>query len=233
MKAHEILQEMESLGTEQNRKIYARHGVTDPMFGVSYANFDKLQKRIKKNHALTLELWESGNHDARVLAMRIVDPTQITAADVERWASELNNYTLTDAVAGTVAQASIDHATITAWTYADDEWLARIGWRLVASLAMENNTLPDDFFLLFLERITTDIHQGKNRVREAMNGTLIAIGTRNAEMERKAIEIAGVIGKVYVDHGQTGCKTPDAASYIRKTNEHNQKRATAKMAVAP
>ncbi len=227
MNVHTILQELESLGTAQNRKIYARHEVIDPMFGVSYAHLDKLQKRIKKNHALALDLWASGNHDARILAMKIADPDQITAADVEKWASNTNNYTLANAVASTVGKAAIDPAIITQWTFADDEWLGRIGWSLVSTLAMTNSTLPDSFFDPFLERIATTIHDCKNRVREAMNSTLIAIGTRNPALEARAIEIAGVIGKVYIDHGETGCKTPDAAAYIRKTNDHRAKKAMA------
>jgi 3-methyladenine DNA glycosylase AlkD len=225
MNAPDILQELESLGTAQNRKIYAKHEVIDPMFGVSYAHLDNLQKRIKKNHALASELWASGNHDARILAMKIADPAQITPADVERWADDTNNYTLANAVASTVGKAVIDPALITQWTYAEDEWLARIGWSVVSNLAMTNAELPDSFFDPFLERIATSIHECKNRVREAMNGTLIAIGTRNPEMEARAIEIAGQIGKVYVDHGDTGCKTPDAAAYIRKTNDHRAKKA--------
>jgi hypothetical protein len=49
-----------------------------------------------------------------------------------------------------------------------------------------------------------------------MNNALIAIGTRNAKVEKKALEAAKMIGKVEVDHGETGCKTPDAAEYIKK-----------------
>lgn len=227
MNAQVILQELESLGTAQNRKIYAKHEVIDPMFGVSYAHLDKLQKRIKKNHALALDLWASGNHDARILAMKIADPAQITPAMVEQWASDMNNYTLANAVASAVGKAAIDPEIITQWTFAEDEWLGRIGWSLVATLVTTNPTLPDSFFDSFLERIATTIHDCKNRVREAMNGTLISIGTRNPALEARAIEIAGQIGKVYVDHGETGCKTPDAAAYIRKTNDHRAKKARA------
>lgn len=197
------------------------------MFGVSYVHLDKLQKRIKKNHALALELWASGNYDARILAMKIADPAQITPADVEQWAGDTNNYTLANAMASTVSKAAIDPALITQWTYAEDVWLGRIGWSLVSNLAMTNSELPDSFFAPFLERIATSIHDCKNRVREAMNATLIAIGTRNPALEAQAIEIAGQIGKVYVDHGETGCKTPDAAAYIRKTNDYRAKKAMA------
>lgn len=52
MTLQETLRELKSLGTEQNRKLYARHGVTNEMFGVSYANLDKLKKKIKMDHAL-------------------------------------------------------------------------------------------------------------------------------------------------------------------------------------
>lgn len=227
MNAQEILQELESLGTAQNRKIYAKHEVIDPMFGVSYAHLDKLQKRLKQNHALALELWASGNHDARILAMKIADPAQVTPVTVEQWASDTNNYTLANAVVSATGKAPIDPAQITEWTFAEDEWLGKIGWGLVANLAMSDPSLPDSYFDPFLERIATTIHDCKNRVREAMNGTLIAIGTRNLTMEARAIEIAGQIGKVYVDHGDTGCKTPDAAAYIRKTNDHRAKKAMA------
>ncbi len=39
------------------------------MCGVSYANLEKLKKRIKMDHELAAHLWDTGNHDARILAM--------------------------------------------------------------------------------------------------------------------------------------------------------------------
>lgn len=53
--------------------------------------------------------------------------------------------------------------------------------------------------------------------KEAMNSALIAIGIRNEDLERQTIGIAREIGKVEVDHGATSCKTPDAESYIKKS----------------
>jgi hypothetical protein len=46
-----------------------------------------------------------------------------------------------------------------------------------------------------------------------MNNALIAIGSHEP-LRADALEAARAIGKVEVDHGQTGCKTPDAAAYI-------------------
>jgi 3-methyladenine DNA glycosylase AlkD len=76
MVARELLRELESAGTAQNRKIYARHGVKRPTFGVSFANLHALAKRINLDHGLGRELWASGNYAARILATMIADPRQ-------------------------------------------------------------------------------------------------------------------------------------------------------------
>ena len=61
-----------------------------------------------------------------------------------------------------------------------------------------------------------------------MNSALIAIGIRNEDLERKAIEMAREIGKVQVDHGATSCKTPDAEPYIKKARERAEKESEIK-----
>ena len=87
---------------------------------------------------------------------------------------------------------------------------------------MKDPELPDGYFENYLARIEKDLHGSQNRVRHEMNNALIAIGIRNPELEKKAIAMAARIGKVEVDHGETGCKTPDAAAYIRKTLERRK-----------
>lgn len=64
MNVNEALVELQSLGTAQNRKVYARHGVGERMYGVSYANLGALARRLKGRSDLAAPLWESGNHDA-------------------------------------------------------------------------------------------------------------------------------------------------------------------------
>ena len=88
---------------------------------------------------------------------------------------------------------------------------------------MDGDALPDEYFERFLSTIERDIHESQNRVRHEMNSALIAIGIRNPALEEKALAAAARIGKVEVDHGETGCKTPDAAGYIRKTLERKKK----------
>jgi hypothetical protein len=58
-----------------------------------------------------------------------------------------------------------------------------------------------------------------------MNQAVIGIGVRNDALRRLAVAAAKRIGKVEVDHGETGCKTPDAAAYIEKTVAYRKQKA--------
>lgn len=213
----DVLQELEALGTEQNRKIYRRHGVGENQYGVSYANLGVLKKRIKTDHALALKLWASGNHDARVLALMIADPRQADSDTLEAWVHDLDNYVISDALSTYVAKTPLAREKAEQWIASDGEWIEATGWNILASLALNDSALPDSYFEHNLDVIARDLHDSKNRVRHSMNNVVIAIGVRNDLLEARAVAAAERIGKVVVDHGQTGCKTPDAVAYIAKT----------------
>ena len=106
------------------------------------------------------------------------------------------------------------------WVKSSNEWIACVGWALLSRLAATDAALSNAFLADQLRTIETKLPRAKNRVRHSMNGALIAIGVRNGTLRKLALAAAKRIGRVEVDHGQTSCKTPDAASYITKTVAH-------------
>ena len=224
MTVQEVMQQLEALGREQTRKTYRRHGAGEVLFGVSYADMGKLKKKIKTDHALARGLWATGNHDAQILATMIADPKHMDAKELDSWAGDLTNYTLTAAFAGVVAQSDLAAKKMQQWTRSPEEWLGYAGWTVLAHMA-QDGSLKDAELEPYLDVIQKEIHSAKNRVRHGMNGALIAIGGRGGKLEQVALEVARKIGKVVVDHGDTDCKTPDAASYIRKLRERQAARA--------
>ncbi|UCG53046.1 MAG: DNA alkylation repair protein [Candidatus Latescibacterota bacterium] len=220
----EVMKKLEAMGTAQNRKVYARHGVGEKMFGVSFANLGKLRKEIKIDHGLATKLWASGNHDARILATMIADAAQMKSAVLEEWTKHLDNYVITDALSGLAGKTPFARAKMKKWTGSKEEWTGRAGWVLLAGLAMNDDELPDEFFEEYIEMIEANIRRSKNRVRDAMNSALITMGIRNGRLEKKAVAAAKRIGTVEVDHGETGCKTPDAVAYIQKVKARRKRR---------
>ena len=219
----ELIAELQALGTEQNRKTYERHGVKGAQFGISFADLDAVAKRNKKDHTLALRLWESGNHDARMLATRLANAEKIDLPLAEAWVKDLDNYIITDAFSELISDSPLAQHLAETWRVKPEEWVSATGWNITARMAMQPQ-LNDMYFESVLRDIETGIHKARNRTRYSMNNALIAIGIRGGTLQQRAIQAARSIGKVQVDHGQTSCKTPEAEAYILKTVARRGKR---------
>lgn len=228
MTKKEVVGQLMTLGTAQNRKIYKRHGVRGSQYGVSFANINRLAKKIKVDQELAEGLWKTGNHDARVLATYIADPAAMKSSVLDAWAKDIDSYVIADAFSKLAARSRFAVRKAEKWTRARSEWTGQAGWNVMAALARGENDLTNGYFTDVLATIEKEIHARPNRTRYAMNTALIGIGTRNAALEKKALAAAKRIGKVHVDHGETSCRTPDAAAYIRKTNAHEKKKRSRK-----
>ena len=213
----EVIGALKKAGTAQNRKVCARHGVTDAMYGVSFAKLNALKKKIKQNHVLAEKLWNTENHDARILACMIGDPVQMDRELLDAWVGVINNYVLGDQFSGFAAKSGFAHSCIEDWTMDEREFVAQVGWNVVSLFAVHRDDLDDLFFVPWLSIAAREIHERPNRVRHAMNQAVIAIGCRSEALREQALAVSERIGKVQVDHGKTGCKTPDAAGYINRT----------------
>jgi len=224
MTLKQAMKELETAGTEQNRKVYRRHGVKSDMFGVSYANLRRIAKGVRKDQKLATELWATGNHDARVLATMIADPDKVHGSTLKAWVKDLDNYVLTDALSAFVAKTAFATELAEAWTKLKGEWAGQAGWNLVAHIAINDEIKPEAWFADKLATIEKKLAASRNRVKHAMNGAIIAIGMRSSDLEKAAITTAKKVGRVNVDHGETGCVTPDAADYIRKAKSRKRPR---------
>ena len=228
MKLREVMDALKSMGTAQNRKVYERHGVKGKQYGVSYANLTKLKKTIKTNHKLAVELWKTANHDARILATMIADPKVIDSKQLEDWAKDLDNYVVADAFAGVAGKTPHRKKKAEKWAMAKHEYTGQVGWNLLSQMAMHEGEIPEGYFDDYVKHIERDIHKRPNRVRHSMNGALISIGLRTKALEQKVVAAAKRIGKVYVDHGETSCSTPDAIDYMQKTKAKSGTKAKRK-----
>lgn len=207
---------LEAAGSEQTRKTYRRHGAKEPMFGVSFATLKTLHKAIGVDHALAIALWDTDNLDARNLAVKIVDPLEMTELQLDGWARWDVPRSCGAYVAEVASEGPYAMARVTAWLASQDLAQQATGWTLVGVLAMRDEALPDAWFLDRLAEIEASIHQAPNAQRGALNMGVIKIGCRNGALRKAATAAAKRIGKVNIDHGDTACKTADAAADIDK-----------------
>jgi len=208
MTAKDVLASLRALGKPSTAAIYKRHGAGDNVFGTLTSEIDKLRKKIKTDHALALELWASGNEEARVLACQIADPAK---ADVKAWAA--CSRFVSGYLAALAAKRKDVDALLEAWAASKDERSRAMGYTTLAARLKNGDALDAG---PWIARIEKDIHASPNLARHAMNNALIAIGVFLPSLRAKAVAAAKRIGKVEVDHGETACETPDAVAYIAR-----------------
>lgn len=219
-----VMATLKAAGSEQARRTYARHGAPEPMFGVRFATLAVLMKQIGVDHALASSLWRTGNFDARNLAMKIADPAKMSAQELTRWAREAQTGMILGYIAQLAAETPHAKSVLTTWMAKKGAPERITGWRLIASIAMLDDTLPDSWFTARLAEIERTIHAAPNRERAAMNHGVIGIGCHNPALRKAAVAAAGGIGAVEVDHGDTACETPAASDSIKKARERSASR---------
>jgi len=219
MQLNEVMQRLEQYGNETTKQIYLNHGAKEPLFGVKIAELKKIVKKVKKNHALSLQLFETGNSDAMYLAGLIADEQHIAKAELQKWAEKAYWYMLSEyTVAGVAAESRYGLELAQEWIKSDKENIASAGWATYSGLLAikPNEELDLKEIEQLLDFIKTNIHQAQNRVRYTMNNFVISVGTYIPSLTDKSVEIAKSIGKVSVDMGGTACKVPFAPEYIQK-----------------
>jgi len=219
MTTREILKELEGYGNPGTKKVFLKHGAREPFFGVKVQDLKKIVKKVKKDHALALDLYETGNSDAMYLAGLIADEDLITKAELNNWADGAYWYMISEyTVAWITSETKYAWELGLEWIESDEERIASAGWATLSNYASikPDNELDIEAYDKLLTRVEKDVHQAQNRVRYTMNGFVIAVGCYIEELTGRASEVGKTIGKVSVNVGETSCKVPLATDYIKK-----------------
>lgn len=218
MTAASILEELRPLGQESYKQVLRNHGITGPCLGVRIEELKKIQKRIKKDYQLALDLYDTGVYDAMYLAGLIADDARMTRRDLQRWVEKasapLAGWTVPSVATGSPHGWELARE----WIDSDEELVATAGWATLSGLVSVKPDAELDLPELkrLLERARQRIHQAPNKVRYEMNGFVIAVGSFVGSLSDFAREVAEAIGRVEVDMGKTACQVPFAPTYIEK-----------------
>lgn len=198
MNAAELVAHLRTLRNERNIAGQQRYAITSAteQLGVPTPVLRALARAHRRHHALALELWDAGIHDARVLATLIADPRLITRDQAERWVRDCDNWAQTDALAFLLDRTEFAATKAHAWAARKAEFVKRTGFAIMAGMAIHRKELPDEVFLALLPDIAREATDERNFVRKAVNWALRQIGKRNPRLRRAAVAEARRIAKI-------------------------------------
>jgi len=233
MTAQEILAEIKPLGRESYRNVLFNHGIPEPCYGVKIDELKKIQKRIKVDYRLALDLYDTGVYDAMYLAGLIADDAKMTKKDLQHWADKACAPLARSTVAWVTAGSPHAVEMALKWIDSPKDLVAVAGWSTLGSLVAIKPDAELDLAQLkeLLQRIQETIHSAPNNARRQMNSFVIEVGTCVQLLTKVAIQTGEKIGPIKVDVGNTSCQIPYAPEYIQKAEKRGsigKKRKTVK-----
>lgn len=213
------------LETEQNedgmRRWQARQSGTSGLtsHGIGLTRLRKLAREFGRDHDLAVALWQSDVYDAKIIAILIDDPKQITRDQAERQVDGLDAGQLEHVfcscgapLAKTAFVVELAHD----WARGDEPRRRSCGYGLIYELSkLKTKRAPDEaFFLDHIAHIDVTYDAAPRPVRISMGGALLGMGKRSAALNTAALKLARRIGPIEFDSDGGQCDPLDLMKHL-------------------
>jgi 3-methyladenine DNA glycosylase AlkD len=187
----EVIARLRAEANPDNVAGMARYGIsTKNTLGISIYTLRKIAREIKKDHELALKLWDSGIHEARILASFIEEPEKVTDSQLERWVKDFDSWDVVDQVSELISKTPHVLKKIHDWSVSEAEFVKRAVFSLIAEVSWYDKRITDEEFEQFFTLIKSSATDERNYVKKSVNWALRNIGKRNRALNRRAVEVA-------------------------------------------
>lgn len=211
----QVMADLESHGSEPVLAVLRDQGATGAAFGVPPVRLRELAERCGTDQELARQLWDSGNVDARLLAVRVADPDAMSADDLDRWARDVSYYPLIDHLIHLVVRTPHALELTDRWIGSGHDFVERCGFLTMAQLAKDGREVGDRELEGKLETIEDHIRTSTVRAKEELGAALVTIGQRNDRLNRLVMEVAQKLGRIEIEHPELGKIESDAVELLR------------------
>jgi len=210
----EAISQLRAAGSQENRAGMGRFGIeTDKAFGVSMPDIRAIAKEIEPDHALAETLWQSGFHEARILASLVDRPKWVTPEQMDRWTKDFNSWDVCDQVCGNLwDRTPYCDEKIYLWAGDEREFVRRAAFATIAWRAVHDKKADDAAFLPYLQLIEAASADERNFVKKAANWALRRIGKRSAFLHPHALKLSQELAER--DHATARWIGKDAAKEL-------------------
>lgn len=213
MTLKETLKELKALGNEKMREQNTKNGAGKKQFGVKRGDVRKVAKKIKADHKLALALWKTGNIDARFLAILLMKPKELTAAEVNKMVRSESFVEVADWFNNYIVKNHPDKEKLREkWITTKDPMAGRAGWCLTAERVLKDPAGLD--LGAILDQIESEMGTAAPEVQWNMNFALAETGINFPKLRKRAVAIGEKLG-LYRDYKVSkGCTSPFAPIWI-------------------
>jgi 3-methyladenine DNA glycosylase AlkD len=208
----EIMAELAALDDPRARAVNLRHGDNH---GVNLGKLRAMAKRLSSQQELAIELWDTGDTAAQLLAVLILKPKLIERDQLDTMLRRASSPKVQDWLINYIVKKNRNVEDLRVMWFDDsDPVVASAGWALTTDRVAkrpEGLDLPG-----LLDRIEADLKDAPDRLQWAMNHCLAQIGIEHQELRARAIAIGERLEVLKDYPTPPNCTSPYAPVWIEE-----------------
>jgi len=188
MAVNEIINELKSLSSATHFAKLKHFGISDSKaLGVKIPLIRNLAKTIGRNHELSIQLWDSEIHEARILASMLAEPHLVTESHFDKWVNDFDSWDLCDQTCSLLWKTPFVLGKIDDYANNSSEFVKRTAFTLMCVIAVHDKKAKNELFYHFFDLIEREAWDERNFVRKAVNWALRQIGKRSDVLRVEAV----------------------------------------------
>lgn len=213
-----LLTELADLYDAKMLAVNERHGDDH---SVNLTKLRAVAKRVKANQALAVELWATGNTNARLLALLICKPKEYSADELDAMLRDSRTPKVQDWLVNYVVKKSPHKEALRVRWFEDaDPVVASAGWALTTERVVKAADGLDLSGLL--DTVEAEMKPAPDRLRWAMNETLANIGIYHGDLRERALAIGEELEVLKDYPTPPNCTSPYAPIWINEIVRRNE-----------
>lgn len=159
--------------------------------GVSTVMLRKMVPKIGRSNELAWELWKTGYHEAKLLAVLLMEKKKVTLADVKTMMEQVYSWDLCDHICKNLIIKIPGYQDLI-WEWSDKPGLyyKRAVFTLIASVSVHEKTVTEEEIDSYLKLIKDCADDNREHVKKAISWALREIGKMNYDYLERAVETA-------------------------------------------
>lgn len=192
MNSEEIIEELKKMSSDKYKANVVKLGIPEKSsIGVSTGDIRKLAKSLPKSNDLAFSLWQTGYHEAKLLAVLIFDKKSIGLEVAASLMKEVYSWDLCDHLCKNLLLKIAGYQDlIYDWCREEEIYYKRAAFTLIASAAIHEKDLSDEVIEEYLQLIRENSCDGREHVKKAVAWALKEIGKRDFGCQEKALLLA-------------------------------------------
>ena len=189
MTSQDIIEELKQESSKKYKANVIKMGIPEEnSIAVPTSQLRTIAKEIGKSNEMAYELWKSGYHDAKLLAVLVFEVKKLSFKDIDQLMDDVISWDLCNFISKQMIMKRKDYDDfIEQWIDSNHVYKKRAAFVLIGSAVIKNKTITHDTLNQYLYIIQTHLDYDHEHVKKAVSYALREIGKKDFEYNEKVL----------------------------------------------